>query len=131
MKYIITASLTFVLSIAIIKYMSSINYNNYRRSVIRQSNNHFINNMFNVNSKTKNSKPISQLRKYNAQNTVKAIVMNDKAYWVVDNVFYTADAYDKDIDPASIKPIDIENISKEEVEKLLSILDNLKDRNKE
>jgi hypothetical protein len=131
MKYIIAASLTFVLSIAIIKYMSSINYNNYRRSVIRQSNNHFINNMFNVNSKTKNSKPISQLRKYNAQNTVKAIVMNDKAYWVVDNVFYTADAYDKDIDSTSIKPVDIENISKEEVEKLLLILDNLKDRDKE
>jgi len=131
MKYIIAASLTFVLSIAIIKYMSSINYHNYRKSVIRQSNNHFMNNIFNINSKTKNNKPISQLRKYNAQNTIKAVVMNDKAYWVVDNVFYTADAHDKDIDPVSIKPIDIENISKEEVEKLLSILDNLKDRNKE
>lgn len=131
MKYIIVSSLTFAISMAIIKYMSTVHYNNYRRSTIRQSNNYLINNMFNVNRKTKNSKPISQLRKYNIQNTVKAIVMNDKAYWVVDNVFYTADAHDKDIDPASIKPIDIENISKEEVEKLLSILDNLKDRNKE
>jgi hypothetical protein len=131
MKYFIVSALTLLLSLAIIKYMSNVNYKNYRRTVIRQSNNHFINRIFNVNNKTKASKPISQLRKYNAQNTIKAIVMNDKAYWVLDNVFYIADAQDKEIDSDSIKPIDIENISKEEVEKLLSILDNLKGREKE
>jgi hypothetical protein len=44
----------------------------------------------------------------------------------LDNVFYTADAINGRVDENTAKPLDVENMSKKELDKMLSILDDLK-----
>ena len=51
---------------------------------------------------------------------------NNKAYWVKDNIFYSADIVDGEFDPTAGIPVNTENASRKELETLLLILDNLK-----
>ena len=57
---------------------------------------------------------------------LKVVITEGKAYWIVNNVFYTANAIQGRIDEGTTKPLDIENMPQEEVKKMLSILDELK-----
>jgi hypothetical protein len=70
---------------------------------------------------------ISQSVKHTEKNTVKVIFIEDKAYWVTNNIFYGADAVDGFVDMESTKPIDTANMSQNEIDKMLFILDNLRD----
>lgn len=61
--------------------------------------------------------------------SVSVAVVNNKAYWVVDNTFYTA-AIDKigEIDTDNAKVIDVFSLSEPEMKNLLKILDSIKER---
>ena len=72
------------------------------------------------------SKVITQSQKHIQKNMLKVVITEGKAYWILDNVFYTANAIGGRVDENTIKPLDIENMSKKELEKMLSILDDLK-----
>ena len=74
-------------------------------------------------------KTISQSRKHAEENTVKVIIIDGNAYWVRDNIFYTAETKNGVIIHESTKPVDIGNMPKKELDKMLFILDNL-DRGK-
>ena len=52
-------------------------------------------------------------------------VIEDKAYWVINNIFYQADVINGEIDRSSSKPINAFNMSHRDVTKMLFILDNL------
>jgi hypothetical protein len=57
---------------------------------------------------------------------VSVAIIEDKAYWVVDNMFYQADlTIDGDIDKSSSRPIDAFQMSSKDITKMLFILDNL------
>jgi hypothetical protein len=56
---------------------------------------------------------------------IKIIVIDKKAYWVKDNVFYSADADSGDIVSPTAEPVDISAMSKKDIDKMLFILDNL------
>lgn len=56
---------------------------------------------------------------------VRIAMLDDKAYWVQDNIFYEADIIDDDPDIESARPIDAMTISDKEIDKLLFILDTL------
>lgn len=58
-------------------------------------------------------------------NYVSVAVVEDKAYWVVDNTFYVAEIIDGEIDKTSSRPIDAFEMSPKDVTKMLFILDNL------
>jgi hypothetical protein len=58
--------------------------------------------------------------------STKVIILEDKAYWVVDNVFYVGDAVNGSVQPESGEPISTSGLSSKEINKLLFILDNLK-----
>ena len=75
-----------------------------------------------------NSKPkvLSQSQKHIQKNMLKVVITEGKAYWIMNNVFYTANAIQGRIDESTTKPLDIENMPQEEVKKMLSILDDLK-----
>ena len=49
----------------------------------------------------------------------------DKAYWVLNNTFYIADANNGNVIEESIKAVDTMDMSQEEIDFMLSILDNL------
>lgn len=68
----------------------------------------------------------SQSLKHVEKNTVKVIFIGGKAYWVSNNIFYSAEALNGNVDIDTTKPIDTTNMSKKDIDKMLFILDNLK-----
>ena len=69
---------------------------------------------------------ITQSQKHVQKNMLKVVIEEDKAYWILDNVFYTANAINGRVDENTAKPLDIENLSKKDLDKMLSILDDLR-----
>lgn len=78
--------------------------------------------------KTLYEKPmkVSQSINHIEQNTIKVIFIEGKAYWVTNNIFYCADAINNVVDIDTTKPVDTSSMSKKDIEKMLFILDNLK-----
>lgn len=74
-------------------------------------------------------KLISQARKHIRNNTVKVLIIEDQAYWVHDNMFYVADAVDGLVNPETVRPVDTNNMSKRDIDKMLFILDSLRNGN--
>jgi hypothetical protein len=68
----------------------------------------------------------SQMSKHIEENTVKIIFIEDKAYWVNNNIFYCAEAVGNSIDIDTTEPVDTTSMSKKDIDKMLFILDNLK-----
>ena len=69
----------------------------------------------------------SQLDKRLESGSVDVIIVDDKAYWVLNNVFYHADFINGSVSPETTAPVDTSNMSKEDVDKMLFILDKLGD----
>ena len=125
MEYIIAVGLTFVLSLVIIKLgtkKSIISFGNikYSQSTTFEKTRQFM-------PKNTNNKPkiVSQAMKHVESHMVKIIVIDSKAYWVKDNIFYTADTDNGQIVSDTAEPIDTANMSKKDIDKMLFILDNL------
>jgi hypothetical protein len=72
---------------------------------------------------------ISQSKKHFLKNTVKVMMIEGQAYWVHNNMFYTADMVEGFVDPETTKAVDTNNMSKRDIDKMLFILDSLRDGN--
>lgn len=60
-----------------------------------------------------------------SEDFISVAVIEDKAYWVINNMFYQADIIDGEVDKQSSRPINAFEMSSREINKMLSILDNL------
>jgi hypothetical protein len=69
---------------------------------------------------------MTQSRYHAQKNMMKVIVTDGMAYWVVDNVFYSAKSTNGRIDSDTVSPLDVDSMSKKELNKMLIILDALK-----
>lgn len=69
--------------------------------------------------------PRSQLDRIRKKNIIRVAIVEKKAYWVHQNVFYVADVVNGFIDNDAAKAIDAQALSKKELDKLLYILDSL------
>jgi hypothetical protein len=127
MQYLIVSGLTLVVSWAILVIIKKKNNKKYLSLSYRQSDMHeILRYFFSLNVQEKD-KPLSQFQKRLDKSMLKVIVAEDQAYWVLDNVFYVADALDNQVDPETARPVNVENMSRLEMEKMLFILDSLKD----
>jgi hypothetical protein len=101
--------------------MIFLNKNKYRQSSIYEM-------VKNVVPKQRFDKPkvITQSQKHIQKNMLRVVIADGSAYWILNNVFYTANAINGRVDEETIKPLDIENMSTKELDKMLSILDDLK-----
>jgi len=124
-EYLIAIGLTFLLSLAIIKFstkksIGGIGKIRYSQTVIHESTKHLM-------EKTTYERPtiVSQAMKHVENHMIKVIVIDGMAYWVKDNIFYTSETNNGNIVQETAKPVDIENMSKEDLDKMLIILDNL------
>jgi hypothetical protein len=127
MQYLIALGLTLVVSWAILIVIKKKNNKKYLSSPYRQSDMHeILKYFFSLNVKEKD-KPLSQFQKRLDESMLKVIVVENKAYWVLNNVFYVADAFENQVNPETAKPVDVEDMSRPDMEKLLFILDSLKD----
>jgi len=58
---------------------------------------------------------------------LKVAIVEDKAYWVVNNVFYEADVIDEEIIKEEAKPVAAFDMNMKDVNKMMTILDNIQD----
>jgi hypothetical protein len=72
---------------------------------------------------------VSQSKKHVLKNTIKVMMVEDQAYWVHNNMFYTADMIEGFVDAETTKAVDTNNMSKRDIDKMLFILDSLRDGN--
>jgi hypothetical protein len=77
-----------------------------------------------------NNKPPSQLTKLKERDMIKVIVMGNLAYWVSENIFYVAEAIDGEVIPQTAQPVDTNSMSRKDLDKMLFILDSLKNGKK-
>lgn len=125
MEYALAGVLALAFSFITIKFIDSKRKINRKKVVRRQSDTHnFLKEFFSRN--TSNQIKESQSKKLQSKNTTKVIVTeDDKAYWVVNNMFFVCDVVDGRPDFDNGRPIDTSNMSKNELDKMLFILDNL------
>lgn len=126
MEYLLIMGLTLLVSWSIIKIsnkkrMMFLGRHKYKQSYIYEITKNII-------PKQVFDKPkvITQSEKHIQKNMLKVVITEGKAYWILDNVFYTANAINGRVDEETIKPLDIENMSTKELNEMLSILDDLR-----
>jgi len=126
MEYLLIIGLTLLSYWSIIKIsnkrrMTFLNKNKYRQSSIYEM-------VKDVVPKQRFDKPkvITQSQKHIQKNMLRVVIAEGSAYWILNNVFYTANAINGRVDEETIKPLDIENMPTKELNKMLSILDDLK-----
>lgn len=104
----------------------------YKNNFLSQSERHEIIQPF-ISKKTTYKKEDEEfdiedeIEEFLEENAVNVVMEGDMIYWVQDNVFYTARVIDEEVDQDSIHPIDTDSMSKSELEKMLFILDALKE----
>jgi hypothetical protein len=123
----INLTLIAVCSIIIVAVKKKDKY--FSRVVYTQSDIHKIVKNFIPNDLFEKPKPLSQARKHLKNNTVRVLIIEDHAYWVHDNMFYTADTVEGLVNPETVRPIDTNNMSNRDIDKMLFILDSLKNGN--
>ena len=126
MENILIVGLTLIASWAILKVIKKRSRKVFSRTLYRQSDMHRMLKYFFSLEITNNEKPSSQLTKRKEKDIIKVIVMENQAYWVSNNTFYVAKAFEGEVLPDTAKPVDIENMSRKDIDRMLFILDNLK-----
>lgn len=126
MEYFFVAGLTTVCAWAIIS-MSNKNRKMFLSKIkYRQSNMHEIIKNFIPKEMFEKPKIIRQSEKHTQKNMLKVIITKGMAYWTVDNVFYSARSINGRIDEQTIKPLDVNSLSRKELEEMMEILDDLR-----
>jgi hypothetical protein len=124
MEYLLVVGLTIVLTYSIIKVVAIRNNNKFSRVLYRQSDMHNILNKVYPLRSQKKEKSYCKFRE-NSEDTVKVVIADSKAYWVFNNTFYVAQTDMGDVLPETAEPVNTSGLSKDEVSKMLSILDSL------
>ena len=101
----------------------------FTKVVYRQSDIHQIVKNFIPKDLFELPKQPSQARKHLSNNTVKVLIIEDQAYWVHGNMFYVADTEEGSVNPETVRPVDTNNMSKRDIDKMLFILDSLRNGN--
>lgn len=130
MKYFIGFGLTFAISLAIIIIMKKKVNRKMSRTLYSQKDTHELFKYFFSIDSSNQKKRLSQLTKHTEKSMIKVMVIGQEAYWVSDNTFYVAKAIDGEVEAGSAEPVDVDNMSKNDINKMLFILDNLQNGNK-
>jgi len=130
MEYILTIVLTFVVSWAILRVIRKNTQKGFSKTLYSQSDMHKLLKYFFALNIITDEKPPSQLTKRRERDMIRVIVMGDLAYWVSDNIFYVAEAINGEVIPQTAEPVDTNSMSRRDLDKMLFILDSLKNGNK-
>jgi len=126
MQYLIPALvLTLIAAWYILKRVRKKQKKLYSRTIHSQSGNHVMMKKF--FSKDVGSNAFSsQIEKRRETSRIKVIIIEEKAYWVSENIFYVAEAVDGEPRLETATPINTESMSKDDMDKMLFILDSLR-----
>jgi hypothetical protein len=126
MEYLLVVGLTLIVSWSIIRISNKRRIVFLKKHRYRQSSIYEIVKDIVPKQIFDKPKAMTQSEKHIQKNMLKVVIVEGKAYWILDNVFYTADAINGRVDEETIEPLDIENMSTKELNEMLSILDDLK-----
>ena len=126
---ILAISLTLIAVSSIIIITVKRNKKSFAKVVYSQSDIHQIVRHFLPKDLFEMPKPVSQARKHVSKSTVRVLIIEDQAYWVHDNMFYIADTAEGLVNADTVRPVDTHNMSKRDIDKMLFILDSLKNGN--
>jgi hypothetical protein len=126
---LIAISLTLIAACSIIIVAVKRNKNHFAKIVYTQSDIHMIVKHFVPQDLFDEPKRPSQARKHLKNNSVRVLMIEDHAYWVHNNMFYVADIADGLVNPETVRPVDTNNMSNRDIDKMLFILDSLKNGN--
>ncbi len=121
-----------IMGLTLLSYWSIIKISNKRRMIFLNKNKYRQSSIYemvkDVVPKQRFDKPkvITQSQRHIQKNMLRVVIAEGNAYWILNNVFYTANAINGRVDEETIKPLDIENMPVKELDKMLSILDDLK-----
>ena len=130
MEYIILVGLTIAASWFIIRVIRKSARKSFSQTLYSQSDIHNLLKYFFSLNIDNNEKHSSQLTKRKEKDMIKVIVMGNLAYWVSENIFYVAEAVDGEVVPETAEPVDTNSMSRKDLDKMLFILDSLKNGKK-
>jgi len=130
MEYIILVGLTIAASWFIIRVIRKNARKGFSQTLYSQSDIHNLLKYFFSLNIDNNEKHSSQLTKRKEKDMIKVIVMGNLAYWVSENIFYVAEAVDGEVVPETAEPVDTNSMSRRDLDKMLFILDSLKNGKK-
>ena len=99
----------------------------FSRTLHKQSDTHRLMKLFFSMPLSNNQQNFSQLTKHKEKGMIKVMVLGNEAYWISNNIFYVAEAINGEVQRHTTKPIDTSTLSKGDLDKMLFILDSLKD----
>jgi hypothetical protein len=130
MEYILLVGLTIAASWFIIRVIRKSARKGFSQTLYSQSDIHNLLKYFFSLNIDNNEKHSSQLTKRKEKDMIKVIVMGNLAYWVSENIFYVAEAVDGEVVPETAEPVDTNSMSRRDLDKMLFILDSLKNGKK-
>lgn len=75
---------------------------------------------------TKKKRPKTQAKKHEESTNIRVIIMDSKAYWIKDNVFYMADmSPDGTVNKETTQTVDTFSLNKVQLDKMVFIVDRL------
>lgn len=70
---------------------------------------------------------VSQSTEYDKKTNIRVIIVEDTAYWIKNNVFYKAEIVDGSINSDSTEIVDTISMNKVQLDKMLFIMDRLRE----
>lgn len=124
MEYVLSIILTLIVAFTFITIVRIKGKVSIKDILFSQSQIHMLLKDFRVEEKEEEK--TSQLQKHLSKNAIKIMAVENKAYWINNNIFYSADLINNMPDFLNAEPVDTENMSQEELDKLMFVLDNLR-----
>ncbi len=119
----------FVYVVAKLQYRYNI-FNEFSLNQLKpsQSHNHNILFAFKLLDENKRAKKNTQSKLHDSKINIKVIIMDNQAYWIKDNVFYTADMQmDGNVDKDTTRTVDTMSMNKVQLDKMMFIIDRLRE----
>ena len=104
------------------KNTKKVNIYRYSQSTIH----HIVSPFINKDTLKKN-KRVTQTRKHFDKTNLRVIIVEDEAYWIKDNIFYTARMTSEGVDKETTSVVDTMDMDKVQLDKMLFIIDQLRD----
>ena len=130
MQELIAAGLTLPFVWVILKLMRKRARKKFSKTLYRQSDIHKLLKYFFSIRLPNNEGPSSQLTKRKEKNMTKVIFVDNQAYWVSENTFFVAESINGEIQSQTARPVNTNGLSKIDLNKMLFILDSLKNGSK-
>lgn len=124
-QYVLIVILTFFFSYSIIKHNYKIKAKGINMVFKSQS---AIHNKVKIVSPVPEKKKIfSQSMGHIQKHMLRVMVIENKAYWVKDNIFFVAETNNGNVLHETAQQVDTSDMSKSDIDKMMFILDKLKE----